>query len=389
LRGYLALLVVAHHSVIWLQVKRLDGEWSPPTINVLNQLGAASVAMFFMITGFLFYPVVRGGVVATAWTRFIIRRAFRLLPPVAASVILVTLVIAGRTGNPVDRDWPLAAAKWVVAWAQPPLLGDADSGRVDAYVLWSLRYEWVFYVLVLPLCATARQLLPRSLPTAVVPASLLAIAFGARGSDSDLPLWQYLPLFATGMLVADVTRRQVAARLTGATAGGCALALFVTGAVACHDPYGYALPLFGAAFGIVAAGNDLLGLLRTRGALVLGECSFGIYLVHGVVLDVFFEDLGKTLTMFQSGTVAFGMAPIAGVIAVALAAALHIAVERPFMAMSLVCLRYYRGGLDKCGQLRAKHRERSAPPITNDLCSAETPLDLRVKNRLTDDSRMS
>lgn len=29
LRGYLALLVVAHHSVIWLQVKRLDGEWSP------------------------------------------------------------------------------------------------------------------------------------------------------------------------------------------------------------------------------------------------------------------------------------------------------------------------------------------------------------------------
>jgi peptidoglycan/LPS O-acetylase OafA/YrhL len=69
-----------------------------------------------------------------------------------------------------------------------------------------------------------------------------------------------------------------------------ALVCLAVGMTLFHWPYGFALPLFGLFFVCVACGNDFGGVLTTRGALVLGECSYGIYLLHGTVLSLLFTE---------------------------------------------------------------------------------------------------
>src|SRR6476661_365493 len=59
LRGYLALSVLVYHAIVWMQLTRLGGSWSPPQLALFEQLGAGSVALFFMVTGLLFYPRVK------------------------------------------------------------------------------------------------------------------------------------------------------------------------------------------------------------------------------------------------------------------------------------------------------------------------------------------
>src|ERR1035438_10583305 len=54
IRGYLAFGVFVHHCLVtWIFLS--DGRWDPLPHNFENQLGATSVAVFFMITAFLFW----------------------------------------------------------------------------------------------------------------------------------------------------------------------------------------------------------------------------------------------------------------------------------------------------------------------------------------------
>lgn len=47
--------------------------------------------------------------------------------------------------------------------------------------------------------------------------------------------------------------------------------------------------LCGIAFFPIALGNDMFGILRSRGAKSLGEISYSIYLTHGIVLYALFS----------------------------------------------------------------------------------------------------
>ena len=82
-------------------------------------------------------------------------------------------------------------------------------------------------------------------------------------------------------------------------------------------------------FLIVASGNDLFGLLTHPASLVLGEISYSIYLLHGIVLYLLFTVFepfsigGLPLTQFLL------LAPVLAVGIVAVAALSYAAVERP------------------------------------------------------------
>ena len=68
-------------------------------------------------------------------------------------------------------------------------------------------------------------------------------------------------------------------------------------------------------------GDELGGVLRTPGALVLGEISFGTYLLHGVVVWSLFTGFGRLPLVL-----AF---PLAAVATVVLASFAHLLIERP------------------------------------------------------------
>lgn len=336
LRGYLALSVMIHHFFIWIQSTRLGGSWGHPAIHLLNELGVGGVALFFMTTGLVFYPRILAGLRRTSWPTVYVSRIFRILPLVAVSVGIVTGVIILRTGAMLDSAYLGSAAGWLSAWSEPDLLGYPDSARINAYVLWSLKYEWVFYLLLLPVCAAAMDGVRHfRFPTWALPVGLLFGSLVGRVVLSlqhvHLNFLQYLPLFAVGMLAFECQSRQTFARILTRPAAtiGAVLALVVGMSVA-QFPFGLALPCFGFFFITVACGNSLGGLLTNRGALVLGECSFGLYLLHGILLDILFTD-AKPLFDSLKTVMLPTLLPVVMVATVLMAATTYLVIERPMI----------------------------------------------------------
>ena len=348
LRGYLAISVLIHHFIIWIQVLRLGTGWTAPTMYVFNQFGAGAVALFFMTTGFVFYPRVLAGLRATSWPAVYVTRIFRIVPMTAASVVLIAAVVMLRTGHGPGHGDAAVVLKWLTTWGEPDLLGYPDTGRMNAYVLWSLWFEWLFYLFVLPVCAGLMDLLRGRAPSWMVPALLLL--FGWKGQLLPIAypavvasLMPYLPLFAIGMLAFECQRRTWLAAVLARPAMGLVAGLALVFAAKWNQtPYSSSMPLYGIGFGCIACGNSLFGLLRTRGALVLGECSFGIYLVHGLVLSLIYTDAaGLTARM---PTYALPALLIPAAIAVTfLTAGTHLAVERPFIRLGSRLARLWTG----------------------------------------------
>jgi peptidoglycan/LPS O-acetylase OafA/YrhL len=315
-----------------MQITRLGGSWEAPSVSFFNQLGAGSVALFFMTTGFVFYPRVLMGFNASHWVAIYTGRLFRIIPLVGVSLAIITCIIAIRTGRSLDYKFLTPALKWVTSWGEPPLLGYEDSGRLNAYVLWSLWYEWLFYLLVLPACAFAIDLMRNKVPTWTVPVLLIAMPLTASALQipgSSTGLVPYLPLFGTGMLAYECqARRRLAEILCWPTLGVAAAFALAVGMRFWPTPYGVAMPLFGLFFICVACGNGLGGLLRTSGALVLGECSYGIYLLHGVILSLLFVEADSVVSELETMWLPL-LLPFAAFAVVLLAAATFLLFERP------------------------------------------------------------
>lgn len=292
LRGYLALSVLMHHFVIWLQVVELHGAWSDPRSNPLNALGAGGVGLFFMITGLVFYPRVLTGYRATRWRAVFVTRAFRIVPLLTVSVAMIMAIIAVRTGARPSVKELKSILSWLSAWSEPPLLGYDDSGRVNAYVLWSILFEWVFYFCLLPV------------------------------------------LFAVGMLAYEVRQRTRAALLLQRPVAAIVALGDLEGGML-SAPTHYAVPqliLFGFFFVTVACGNNIFGVLHTKGALVLGECSYGIYLFHGVSLSLVFVE-GSGFLQGHSARQLVVLLPLIAVAVVCVASLTYIIAERPMSGL--------------------------------------------------------
>lgn len=329
LRGYLALSVLAHHFIIWTQVTRFGTLWQPPSIFLFSQLGAGGVGLFFMTTGFVFYPRVLDGFRSCSWPAIYTTRLFRIVPLVVVSVAMISAVIALRTGRSLDGDFLIAAASWISTWSEPPLLGYADSGRLNAYVLWSLWYEWLFYLLVLPACAFAMDLMRGKRPSWILPLALLAVTLLARVFHLKSPLVKLLPLFAIGMLAYECQRREWIARVLRTPAMSIAAAAALgLGMIAAPTPYNFAMVPFGFFFTCVACGNSMGGLFRTRGALVLGECSYGIYLLHGIVLSLVLVDAAAVIAPIGTEQLPLVL-PLAAVALAIATPVTYLFVERP------------------------------------------------------------
>ena len=328
LRGYLALSVVAHHFIIWREVL-LGGTWTAPTLPILNQLGAGAVGLFFMTTGFVFYRRVLTGFRKTSWPAVYITRVFRIVPLLVFSVAVVALIAMARTGVQLGRNDLMALARWVTTWGEPGLAGDPDAGRTNAYVLWSLWFEWLFYIFVLPGAALLMDLVRGRLPSWTVPTALLGVAVVGGSLTSHLPLLHYLPLFAAGMFAFEARARPALVRwLQGRVAALIAAAGLVSAALAFPMPLSPGFPAFALFFICAACGNSFFGLLGTRGALVLGEISFSLYLLHGIVLSLFFVE-GDWITIGIPAGTAMLFLPLVSVAAVLVSCVTYLGVERP------------------------------------------------------------
>ncbi len=288
LRGYLAFGVFLHHASIWYFYQH-TGEWKLPPSQLYTHLGHSSVAVFFMITGLLFFSKLIGARQRPLdWLKLFVSRLLRLVPLYLVVMALLFTAVAVLSGGELHepvRTVTKQALRWLgfTMYGNPPINQVEATKIVVAGVTWSLPYEWFFYG-VLPLLALAVGLRPRWPYLLLGVISLLALLD-----------WHALPVhlwaFAGGIVAAWAVRwpalcgfaRGRLASLLVLACGAAAVGLFPLA-----TDYGV-LALLACAFVLVACGNTLFGLLLHPASRLLGEMAYSIYLLHGLLLFSLFH----------------------------------------------------------------------------------------------------
>jgi peptidoglycan/LPS O-acetylase OafA/YrhL len=208
----------------------------------------------------------------------------------------------------------------------PALNGFSGASVIVAGVIWSLAYEALFYAW-LPLL---RVTVPHAgrVPRILLSSSVVAIACFTLLHLAPVRLLGFLGGIAAAVLV----RSQLVSRLARTPAAGL-VAIGCTVAAVGLFPTSYAaVPtgLLAIAFSIIAGGNTLFGVLTARVSRMLGEISYGIYLLHGIILFVAFH-LSIPHAESLSGTAHCLVGVLCTPVLVASAYFLFTCVERPWI----------------------------------------------------------
>lgn len=287
LRGYLALFVFIHHASVW-HLFMATGEWTVPDSNLYTHLGQISVTFFFMITGFLFYGKLLGkDAKAIDWPKFFVARTLRLGPLyVAAMIALMTLVFLQSGANLVDSPGYIlrSIARWMLFTIPgAPSVNGVYAPMLIAGVNWSLPYEWYFYLAV-PLLAFVRRI---QVPWPFMLAGVAMMTFAFANGASTV----FMSIFGGGIAAAYAVRNAAFVSFARSKVASLLVMVLVGTVVILFDTaYQYPpLIILAVAFSLIAGGADLFGALRARPSHVLGELSYSIYLLHGMLLFVTFK----------------------------------------------------------------------------------------------------
>lgn len=274
LRGYLALGVFGTHAVN-MYTLHASGEWVAGIAPFYATAARAGVALFFVITGFLFWlRVLRAGD-AFDTRAFFASRLRRLTPMYLMSVLMVLAVVAAASGFAL-REGPAALARDLRPWLsfgfmRTGELNGLDEARYVNAVYWTLAYEWTFYV-ALPFLAVFARSWRGGLA--------LGAAVLVFGTQSPI-VYNFLAGAAAAWLVhRGILRNELQSPWLGAVPVASLALYFLFPEV--HG-LAQALLLF-VFFVFVVHGFSLFGLLRSRPAQFLGLVSYSIYLTHCIAL---------------------------------------------------------------------------------------------------------
>ena len=332
LRGVLALFVMIHHASIWRGYAS-TGEWQLPPSRFYSHLGGTSVALFFMVTAFLFgSKLLNARPGALDWTRLYVSRALRLIP-LYVLLVFVLVFIGLASSNFVLRESPLRFDLNVVHWLAFTVFDMPAINRSATPIIggqaWSLPYEWWFYLAlpVMAVLARRRDQARGLVLVSAVAAGVAAFWITSRGG------WPNAAMFVGGWLAA-VAMRNASARRAAARWWSSVIALGVLAYIV-RTPVAFdyrSVMLLSIPFLIIAGGNTLFGVLTSAPLRVLGEMSYSVYLLHGIGLYLAFSLVGPTaaarLTPTEHWLVVFAATPVI----VSLCRLTYRTVEAPAMA---------------------------------------------------------
>ncbi|MGV7210602.1 acyltransferase family protein [Oxalobacteraceae bacterium A2-2] len=292
LRGYLAFFVFIHHASYW-RFYLLNGHWVASESHVYTHMGKSSVALFFMLTAFLFFnKVLDSADRPIDWSRLYLSRFMRITPlylfAVAVMCIIVATLSQGQQ-NSSFRTNMAALIHWLAftALRMPDLNGIRDTYLITAGVTWSLPYEWGFYFL-LPLLAALTR---RTVPLSYIVFSLLALLFIVANALHS----HYFPfpyLYFLGGLIASLLYRQSWFKHWAGTPVASVIAVLCVVATVIYSHFPdqvISIVLLTITFSIISSGNTLFGALTTPSSRVLGDMAYSIYLLHGILLYISFN----------------------------------------------------------------------------------------------------
>lgn len=284
LRGSAALMVATYHMALcceWLKTNT----WGANRSLALLVLGPGGVALFFMLTGYLFWSKACAANGKMNVWKLWRGRLYRIAPLYLFSLLLVLTVAVLETGHhwlslenwrPMLRLLALGACKWHA-------VGTTDPNVYNAGVIWTLWYEWRFYLL-LPFIAWFAV----GLRTFILMFILyLLYPFSFLFHFDVYPLL----FFLLGMLCAVLLQcPQIRFPLRHPLAAG--LAILLTLVLLFFSPHAFLIgTVLFPVFFVAAAGNSFWGVLTHPVYRCLGAISYSLYLLHGIIFKFVFHFL--------------------------------------------------------------------------------------------------
>ena len=315
LRGVAAFIVVLHHLLLVAQpVAQPSGEpalwsvwwWLERTPLKLLTAGHEAVLVFFVLSGaVVVLPALRR--IDFSWPGLVASRVVRLLLPAWAAIAFATILLVIVPRLPAQ----VTGGSWLAGqvqsdWSWPRLVVQLSlMGQVVPYdnVLWTLKWEFLFSLLLPGFLVVAVVLRRWWLPT-----GLLAVGLGVAGTVGHIQPLEYLPVFFLGTLIA--VRLQAIERWSESRGAKRVLVVILVvsllvligefllapvvrmGTDGSHALIG--LEALGAAGIVVCAGaaTGLRRFLEHRVPQFLGRISFSLYLVHLPVIATLAFALG-------------------------------------------------------------------------------------------------
>lgn len=217
---------------------------------------------------------------------------YRIAPLYLFSLLIVLLVAAIQTGGhwlalenwkPLLRLLALGALGW-------HNVGQVNLGEYNAGVIWTLWYEWGFY-LILPFIAWF-ALGRKIFGVAIV---FYALTFTGLWFNFNLQSGMFFifgmlcPVLLEDQKLRSQLQSRVAAKL--AMAVTMALIWFCQGYLFTKVPSLSVEAAFSPLFFVAAAGNTFFGFLTHPAIRCLGAMSFSLYLLHGIGFRLVFHIL--------------------------------------------------------------------------------------------------
>jgi peptidoglycan/LPS O-acetylase OafA/YrhL len=330
LRGFLALAVFFHHGTIY-RIWLLHHVWEVPPSRFYTQLGQSGVAFFFMITGYLFWSRLLRNNGRLNFPALYIGRLFRLGPLYLFAIAIMLCIVLWHTGLRLNVS-PAALCHQLAIWAAlgffgngPDVNGYAATSRIVASVMWSLHFEWLFYLSLLATCFLAR-LQRRHLFAVLLPLAFLLILIAMHHFVRFVPV----ALFLCGMACGSMEKNGLLFKAPDRLSSSCIILFLLLDFSSCDSAYSAApIVLMGLIFYLIVSGSTLFGLLTHRASIRLGDISYGTYLLQGLVLYSIFS-IGRLAHFALGSPISYWLVLlICSTILVFFAMATHVAIERP------------------------------------------------------------
>ncbi|MDO9328767.1 MAG: acyltransferase [Pseudomonas sp.] len=345
LRGYLAFGVFVHHSVItWIFLR--TGVIEFPPSNFYSQLGQGSVALFFMITGFLFWNRLLTQGRQHDWLAFAVSRVFRLYP-LYLPLMLIVFVTVFYLQNWELKDPGIRLAGQILAWLtfdRPDVNQYHQTGMLISNVTWTLGYE-VFFYLALPLAGMVFIYRGSWLQVVLCLIGIYAL-YQLVGWEHSLKK-HFLASFLGGIGAGYWIRRpHLMAWGQTRLAGIIALLALAIAFTAFNRAFNLLpLLLLSLFFVIVASGNTLFGALKPRSIRWLGEISYSTYLLHGFVLWVMVQRLPLVMDLDARDTWTYlSLLAVCTCLLIVISSLTFLYIEKPGMSAGRKLLQWLRQG---------------------------------------------
>lgn len=283
LRAILAFGVVSYHYFGLHHMIYSEGNYSLTWMHPIIQLtGVWTVPMFFAITGFLFTRKITSSEWLTngSFLRLFSDRFFRLMPMMLlVSVLSLVLFIIGKEQYVANNLVGQISFGFLDVFDYEPIRHDYK--RLVSGLQWSLHSEWVFYLSLPLICVVLTK--RANFFGIFVSMLILYVSDGYKyiihlSHDYPYMAWAFIPGIVCGHVrIHDAIKKIPRTPFVGILSSIC---IVLTAYVVDHK-----LKLFANTFFLASclSCNTFTKVLEHKVLRILGETTYSVYLLHGVV----------------------------------------------------------------------------------------------------------